>query len=100
VRAKRACLRAAGIQSKVRRRKPDDHNAADVVITAFTRVPAFVGLYKDIARARRYEPEVRANAEAFDGVVERRGNVTIAWGGRPGAKARRTVRRCVFERRG
>ena len=106
VRAKRACLRDAGIRTTVRRRKQGDDNAADAALTTFAkgtgfgRVTSLVGLYEDLARARRYEPDVRANVEAVGGVAERRGTVTIAWVRPPGPKLRRTVRRCVFERRG
>jgi hypothetical protein len=106
VRAKRACLRDAGIRTTVRRRKKGDDDAPDAVLTTFARgtgfgrVTAFVGLYADLRRARRYEPEVRAGIEAVGGAAERRGTVTIAWVRPPGPRLRRTVRRCVYERRG
>jgi hypothetical protein len=99
VRKKRACLRAAGIDSTVRRRKPDDEDAPDVGLYLMSKVRAIVALYKDVERARRYEPKIRGRLESVDGLVERRGNVTIAWVGRPGAKLRRTVQRCVFKPR-
>jgi hypothetical protein len=97
VRAKRACLGAAAIDTTLRRRKPDDDDAPDARLFLKSDVTALVGLYNDVDRARRYEPKVRANLKPVDGLVERRGNVTIGWVGRPGAALRRTVQRCVFK---
>ena len=97
VRAKRRCLAEAGFRTTARRRKPGDDDAPDVRLLLMERgAQAFVALYTDVRRARRFEPKIRQNVKAFGGSVERRGNVTIAWVRRPHGAALTAARDCLF----
>jgi hypothetical protein len=99
VRAARACLRGAGLSAVALVPAPGDADAPDVEIQARdgdTNVLA--GLYADPHRARERAREIRRNARAFDGVVERAHRVTIVWTKPPAPALRATVRGCVTGR--
>jgi hypothetical protein len=97
VRAKRRCLKAAGLRTTARRREPEDDDAPDVRLLLMGRgTQAFVAIYADLARAKRYEPQIRQNVKPFDGSVERAGHVTIAWVRRPQSGLLADVRGCLF----
>jgi hypothetical protein len=96
VKEMRACLREAGLRATVRRRKAGDEDAPDVRLVVFADPTAFVALYEDVRRARRYEPKIRSNVEAAGGEVERRGGVTVAWIGSPPRRLRARVNECAF----
>lgn len=76
----RRCLTAAGFRVLGGPRSPGDRNAPDTeLIVGGDGKMAFIAYYDVLARAERYEPEIRRNARRFDGEVERRGRITALW---------------------
>lgn len=95
------CLERAGIPTHVRRPKPGDADAPDLVL--WPRHPgaqASIGFYADPVRAREYEAIIRKRAKRFDGLVERRRNVTIVWYAPPATEPAARTRRCVYGKLG
>jgi hypothetical protein len=93
----RKCLDADGFQTEAL--SPDvrkDPNAPDHGLLAYrSGSHAEIAFYDELARAKRYEPEIRENAEGFDGRVERIGRATIVWLTKPSEDAAERVERCV-----
>jgi hypothetical protein len=98
-RAAKECLEGHGVRTTLRRRKPGDEDAPDAELLFGEPTPqAIIALYRDVRRARLYLPQIRKNAEAFDGIVERRGGVTIVWIDRPSPRVRAEVQECVWSK--
>jgi hypothetical protein len=95
------CLERAGIPTYVRRPKPGDADAPDLVLwTRHASAQASVGFYADPVRARENEPSIRRGARRFNGVVERRRHVGIVWYAQPAAEPATRTRRCVYGKLG
>ena len=92
----RTCLNDAGFRVVGGPRSAGDRNAPDVeLVVNGEGAGAFVGFYKQVERARRYESQLKRNARRFNGSVERRGPVSIVWVRKAPAESRR-IERCVF----
>jgi hypothetical protein len=95
------CLERAGIPTHVRRPRPGDADAPDLVL--WPRHPsaqASIGFYADPVRAREHEAIIRKLAKRFNGLVERRRLVTIVWYAQPAAEPAARTRRCVYGKLG
>ncbi len=93
----RACLTKAGFRARGGPPPPGDTNAPDYELVIDGRGPgAFIAFYKQLARAKRYEPAIRKNAKRFGGAVEARGTTTIVWTKPPPEATRARVRGCLF----
>lgn len=92
----RACLEAHDLHVVGGPRPPGDRNAPDVeLIVQNERAPTFIAFYRSVARANRYEREIRHNARRFNGSVDRHGAVTIVWTGAVGPETRAEIERCT-----
>jgi hypothetical protein len=93
---RRACLRRAGIPSRVRRPQPGDEDAPDLeLLLTHPNAWAFAAFYADPARGRENLPMIRRNARRFNGVIEVRRRVTIIWVRRPDGALRSRAWRCL-----
>jgi hypothetical protein len=97
----RSCLADAGFFVLGGPRPKGDRNAPDFELTVQLRGPdspvgAFVAFYRREGRAAKLEPEIRRNGKRFNGVVERRGAVTVVWTEKPPPKTRNKVARGVY----
>ena len=57
----------------------------------------FIAFYRDSAEAARREPEIRRNAEDFNGVVTRQGSVTIVWSKPPSPDDEGIIEGCAYQ---
>ena len=93
----RKCLDADGFQTTASsvdvREDPNAPN--DAILAYLSGSHAEIAFYDDLARAKRYEPEIRENAKRFDGAVDRIGKATIVWLAKPSKDAADGVERCV-----
>ncbi len=93
----RVCLTKAGYKVIGGSPRLDDRNAPDyeLVLTGHGG-GAFIAFYKQIARAKRFEPGIKKNARQFRGAsVERHGAITIVWVRLTGPTTRARVRACL-----
>ena len=93
----RACLEREGFSVVTARRQPSDRDAPDVELVVSGRAGAFLAFYDELARAEQLDPELRENAERFDGDVERIDRVTIIFTKKPSDAVRDAVRGCVVQ---
>lgn len=83
------CLRDAGFQVRVGKRDSRDLDAPEYEIVARRgKTNAFVGVFEGEDSALSRLQEIEQNAERYDGFVEHRGAVVIAWT-KPPSKTRR-----------
>jgi hypothetical protein len=93
----RACLSDAAFRVTGGPRAPGDRNAPDVeLIVNDGGAMAFIGYYKEVERAKRFESDLRRNARRFNGSVERRGPVSVVWVRKPSPDERRRIEGCAF----
>jgi hypothetical protein len=91
------CLEDEGFDVLGGRSGPSDRDAPDVELTFSDGAEqVFIGFYGDDREAARREPAIRKGARDFGGRVERRGSVTIVWGGESAADSRERVEACAF----
>jgi len=97
--AVRECLADQGYRATGGVRPSGTPNAPQYeILVAGARGSAFIAFHRNLARARRYEAQVRRNARRFDAAaVERQGTITTVWVELNDPAARERIRDCVRE---
>jgi hypothetical protein len=92
----RQCLNAASLKVTGGPAPAGDTNApATELVVGGAESSAFLAFYENAARARRYAPDIRANAKRLHATVERHGKLTILWIRGAASGEAQIIRRCA-----